>query len=436
MADEEITQEACRYFYQLIPTENPPEDSAGKTRFALYVERTDADGVPLHAGSISLATSVTLTDSLGFEPAEGWNTMAIPYTGIGGSGGLDNNGPETGTTEQGQSYISFYWYWGMAPEDAPTAPPGESDGHPKRQFIGTLIVPADGLTSDNIKLLPWPDTPIGKQQVADWQGALDQEAFLEVIKNTWRMPVLTVPGQGYYQGFHVEKVDDSAEVEKGQLAVDLTAGWEGFTLSAYAPKKAGRVLFYQPDETAEGNENLVAYANLEFYSGSGGNTPEIGYFTKRIDFESLTYYSASDELLGSLPDGTYHMVLTKPSHVTWEMDGLTFTDGSCSTLLGVAIDLPCGDIAVLNQADTGIYLGDGLIALEDRSVLLSYLHRGRNISAENPIGDDGAPNEAYYADLNGDGAVSLADFNILMLRENFHHTSIQGIQSMAKEIRK
>ena len=52
-AAEEAADGECRYYYQLV------KEETRQNLYYLYVERTDAGGVPLHAGSIVLGAKQT-----------------------------------------------------------------------------------------------------------------------------------------------------------------------------------------------------------------------------------------------------------------------------------------------------------------------------------------------------------------------------------------
>lgn len=377
--------EDVRYFYQLEPA------GTDKTEYLLYVERTDAAGIPLHAGSITLAAD----SSLSFEPAEGWRTFPLSnQTGTNF---------EIGTAADGSSYIGFYWYWYG---DADTEVPSVSGDYSNRQLLGTLEI-ASAAETDDIRLLPWPDTASGAARISALGTASDREAELEIVESVWRMPNIAIPSEGYYQGYYAESRTDT-DTEGDQYAVDLTAGWMGFSIGAYAPEKPAELLFYKYSD--DGTTELFAIAETDFGSGTG-------HFTGRIEFSSLSPKNPDTGSAVSLTDGYYDIVILKPSHVRCEIRKVNFdsSNGIFSELLGLHIELPCGDLVVKKADSAEAQLrGDGVISLKDRSVLMAFL---------NGVLTKDAP-EYSYADLNGDGAVSLSDLDILMSKENYNTKSI------------
>lgn len=384
-----------RYYYQLVPVTGEPGS------FSLYVERTDVEGTPLHAGNIALA--VPLSDGeLTFVPETGWATVAPQYSGPGQpSTGLVQ---ETGTLTDGRRYISFSWYWQEFAGDLPSS----SGDYSNRQLLGKLSLP-DGLRTDveSIQLLPWTETVTGAQIMQQWLVSTDKEAYKDILDSYWRMPNFNTPEQGYYQGFYVSERPDGEE-GPDQYAVDLTAGWQGFTIGAYAPEKPATLLFYKYSD--DGTSTLYAVAETTFGSGTG-------YFRGKVDFSALVTTDPDTKQSVSLVSGVYDLVILKPSHVKCEIKGVEYdeTNHIFPELQGLHVEIPCGDLVV--NADAGqlnLLRGDGVITLQDRSVLLACLN-GTISNTET---------EFTYADLDGDGVVSLADLDILMSAENYNKESI------------
>ena len=389
-----------RYFYQLIRDETNP------TELSLYVERTDKTARPLLAGYITLAAKA----SVSFSEDASWSIMAVDDST---SDAAHSGKMETGATASGLSYLSFYWHTklGGAPAD---------DAATGRQKLGTLTVPAD-LALEDIQLLPWPETATGGKWVDDWQKALaapdgDPEAYLDAIRSVWRMPDPSAVSQGFYQGYYAPEgkaegsAEDSAEgsnagsSDEGSVpedagaeqsetfAVDLTAGWQGFTVGAYAPERPLTLKFYQ-----EGK--LAAQAQYDCGTGSG-------HFKQRIDFTSLTYTQPAE---GFTLNGTYDLEISKPSHVTCTIKDLKFESGVCSMLLGLYAELPCGDVD-----------GDGDIRQDDRAELTQpSVYRSVYAPGTGPEGEAFHDPDAEPCDLDGDHRVDQRDLAILIAPANY-----------------
>lgn len=382
--DAPDTVSECRYYYQLV---SQPGASRYISEFALYVERTDENGELLHGGSIALAA--TTPGELTFEPEAGWQLTS--KAGAVASGDMD--GPETGTLDDGRKYICFGWLWNSSAGTTPPLSDSVDSGDASRQKIGTLRVPREGLPAEAVELLPWPETPTGSRQVGDWQsetaaGDPDGPA-MEILKSTWRMEDPSMPAQGYYQGYYVYEDPDG---EDGIKNVDLIPRWQGFVLGAYAPQRPVTLSFYQAGTDPE---NLVATASVSFGGG-------IGYFRSRIDFSALQLKSPTDTDMPELPDGTYTMVLEKPSHVKATFTGLTKTaDAYFPELMGMSVILPCGDVD-----------GNGFIGQKDRA-LLTQPEQYRTVYGE-PHEPDREP-----LDLDGDHRSDQKDLAILIAPANY-----------------
>ncbi len=378
--------EDVRYFYQLVP------NGEGNTEFLLYVERTDVSGIPLHAGSVTLAAPWAMA----FEPEEGWSTVAPSF-----SQG-ESVTSETGVTQDGY-YISFSWYWWGAYEEEL---PSSSGSYANRQLLGTLTTQYHTALED-IELLPWTETTSGAARLDELNNSPDKEAQMEIMEGVWRMPDINIPNEGYYQGFYAEERTDT-DTEGHQYAVDLTAGWQGFTIGAYAPEKPATLMFYQYSD--EGTPALYAVAETTFGSG-------VGYFRGRVDFSALALRTPDTGQAVSLVSGIYDIVILKPSHVKCEVIGVEF-DGInhiFPELQGLHVEIPCGDLVTKPNAEQlNLLRGDNVITLQDRSVLQACMNGGLSK----------ADWEYGYADLNGDGVVSLADLDILMSEENYNKKTI------------
>ena len=400
LSDSEPAAPACRYFYQLIRDENDP------TKLSLYVERTDKNSRPLLSGYITLAAEAPLS----FSKDDAWKIMAVDPTN---GDAVQSGQMEAGTTGGGLSYLSFYWHTGMG--DTPA-----DDPETRRQLLGTLTVPAD-LALEDIQLLPWPETTTGSKWLADWQTALadpdgDPEAYLEAIRSVWRMPDPDITLQGYYQGYYApegasdDSADDSADgstaeasdegsvpedtgVDKDEtFAVDLTAGWQGFSIGAYAPQRPVTLRFLS---------NGVAVATAQYDCGTG-----TGHFKQRIDFSSLTYTQPEE---GFTLNGTYDLEISKPSHVTCTIKDLEFEAGVCNMLLGIHVELPCGDVD-----------GDGDIRQDDRAKLTEpSMYRSIYAAETGPEGEAFHDPDKEPCDLDGDHRVDQRDLAILIAPANY-----------------
>lgn len=371
---------SCRYYYWL--EEDTGESEEGGTgnswRYNLYVARTDPEGYLLHTGYISLAAQA---DTLSFAPAEGWELLAEP---------------ENGTFEDSR-YLSFGWYW----TGGETGKPLEESKHgDTMQKLGVVTITGTAQPElEDIELLEWYNTQTGSRQVADWQAAAAQAAagdtnvfpedFLEIIDRTWRFAEPTSLW-GYYQGYYDPTEDWTGETLPRE---DLTPGWQGFRIGAYAPQRPITLTFQKP----ETGEVLAVAVNPGKDSGTG-------HFKTRIDFGSLTYTDKDGQALeGGLPDGTYTLVVSKLSHVTCTIPDVTFESGVCTELLGVYIELPCGDVD-----------RDGDIKQDDRAKLTAPgMYRSKR-SADEAQGTD---QEA--CDLDGDQRVDQTDLAILIAPANY-----------------
>lgn len=367
----------CRYYYWLEDaSEASGESGTGTWRYKLYVERTDPEGYLLHTGYIALAAE---TDTLSFAPAPGWNLL---------------DEPETGTFED-SVYISFGWIWG---ENANLE---DSKEGTNRQLLGTLTVQADTQPElEDIDLLEWYNTQTGSRQIQEWQDAVAQanggdtsifpEDYLEVIDNTWRFDEPT-SYDGYYQGYY-DPPDDWDQTKRPRE--DLTPGWQGFRIGAYAPERPITLEFCNPT-TGE----VIAKAVNPTKAG-------IGHFKTRINFGELTYTdkdgAPKDE--GWIPNDTYTLKISKYSHVTCTIPNLTFDEGGmCTRLLGVYIELPCGDVD-----------GDGDIQQDDRANLTEPgMYRSKATADET----QGPTPES--CDLDGDRRVDQTDLAILIAPANY-----------------
>lgn len=348
-----------RYVYQLVPVDNK------NRQFRLYVDRAETDDPALHTGSIVLAAELNGA-AMNFMPETGWTTMPV-------SGGL------TAAVESGKlgtrSYLSFTWYWDNGGADLPAS----SDRGPVSQYLGIVDLGSSVLTVEDIQLLPWPETPEGSRQVSAWQSAADPDAYLEIVQGIWRMTDTAQVSQGYYQGYYAaEHRKDTPEAD--QYAVDIFPGWQHFMIGAYAGAEPVTLTFYQ-------NGKETAKATAVFGT-------QIGHFRGQIDFSKLNYENGFARPM----DGVYDIVLEKQSHVKCTLERVKFTDGTCETLRGVYIELPCGDV---DQ--------DGEIRQYDRGLLTMPVRYGGA-----PLAEDGT-----RYDLDGDGHVDQMDLAILIAPANY-----------------
>ena len=403
----------CRYYYQLT------QASDNDTELLLTVDRTNPDGRPLFMGYITLAVK---NGSLQFLPADPWELTASPV-----SGGAASN-MDVGTTSDGWNYISFCW---QAKDQS------KVDASAASQTLGTLTVPK-GTTLDDIELLVWPETAAGKHLVALWEQAKQEtnpdpaviKGYLTDIESIWRMPDQEVLHQGYYQGYYAPEgpaqtpdPDETTQVpsvldpepepeqtpstsDEGQssvpedsaaddgdevFAVDLTAGWQGFQVGAYAPRRPITLTFLDP-----GTKEPVATASYAEPDGTG-------HFKARMDFTKLEYTEKPEDQEAFIPDGKYDLKISKPSHVTCTIPDLEFENGVCVDLLGIYVELPCGDVD-----------GDGFIGQYDRAQLTepeTYRMTYADEAQKNPNKEP--------CDLDGDHRVDQTDLSILIAPGNY-----------------
>ena len=384
---ESQTPISCRYFYQLIPQQT---SNAYSATFSLYVERTDEEAPPLHGGNIALSAPLG-GGEISFIPEAGW--LLTSYSGDKGDGT-----PATQVLEGNIRYISFHWLWddSYGTTDPPSGSTGDS-GSPNRQLLGTLEIPNGKLLPEDVELLPWTETELGAQLLAQWQADVnsggDAEASLEILQRVFRMEDLQVPTQGYYQGQYAY---DDGEGGK-DIPVDLVAGWQKLRLGAYAPERPATLSFYRTDEDPAGV--LVATASVSFGQGTG-------YFRSKIDFETLEYTTPDDPAetvsYTELPNGVYTVKLEKLSHVDAVLKGLTKSDeGLFPELMGVLLILPCGDVD-----------HSGAVQQADRAKLTAQIRYGRAMQAE-------------IFDLDGDGRVDQKDLSILIAPTNYSRKNIE-----------
>lgn len=403
----------CRYYYQLT-------QGSVDTDLLLTVDRTDPEGRPLFMGYITLAVR---NGSLQFVPADPWTLTASPVSG-GTASDMD-----AGTTSDGWNYISFCW---QAKDQSKVDASGAS------QVLGTLTVPRD-TTLDDIELLVWPETAAGKHLVSLWEQAKQEtdpdpaiiSGYLTDIESIWRMPDREVLHQGYYQGYYAPEgpaqtpdpdagtepdettlspvpeaeqtpspsdegqdpvpedsaADDGAEV----FAVDLTAGWQGFQVGAYAPQRPITLTFLDP-----GTKATVAEATYAMDTGTG-------HFKARMDFTKLAYTQKPEGAETFIPHGKYDLKISKPSHVTCTIPELEFENGVCVDLLGIYVELPCGDVD-----------GDGFIGQYDRAQLTEPATYRMTYADEAQKDPNKEP-----CDLDGDHRVDQTDLSILIAPGNY-----------------
>lgn len=380
---------SCRYFYQLIPQQT---GNVHRATYSLYVERTAEEAPALHGGNISLSAPLG-GGEISFTPEAGW--LLTSYSGDRADGT-----PGTQVLGQNIRYISFHWLWddSHGTTDPPSGSTGDG-GSATRQLLGTLEIPNGNLQIEDVELLPWPETELGGQLVANWQadvaGGGDAEASLTIIQEVFRMEDLKVPTQGYYQGQYA--YDDG---EGGRnISVDLTAGWQRFRIGAYAPNRPVTLEFYRTDEDPDGV--LVAKASLTFGQATG-------YFKGKIDFETLEYLDPDKNQITytDLPNGVYTIKLTKLSHVDATLKGLSKTDDMLfPELMGVCLILPCGDVD-----------HSGAVQQSDRAKLTAAIRYGKSMTEE-------------IFDLDGDGRVNQKDLSILIAPTNYSRKNIENTYS-------
>lgn len=410
----------CRYYYQLTPVAD------SETEFVLSVNRTAVSGRPLHGGYITLAAK----DPLSFTPDAAFSVVTSS------SGGPGQDGTGDGSTAEGLSYLSFGW---LAKEDS------SLDTDTRQQVLGTLTVSA-GTKLPDIEMLPWPKTDTGSEQLSlylqEAQSADPDQALLEAylidLQSIWRMPELSVPMEGYYQGYFAlegtGEVPEPTPEESGASdleedsaleppptptptppkedpwegeKVDLRAGWYGFRIGAYAPERPVELTFYEAGTLNGGQPVVLAKASHAFAEKGSGT---YGHFRGQIDFKKLTYYSDTDVPLGedevtALLNGSCDLVISKPSHASCTIEDLQFTDGVCEMLLGVYVELPCGNV----NGDR-----DGRIRQDDRAALTAPDRYGTMYPDEAREDPTTEP-----CDLNGDHRVDQTDLAILIAPANY-----------------
>lgn len=410
----------CRYFYQLTPAAD------SETEFVLSVDRTAVSGRPLHGGYITLAAKGTMS----FAPDAAFSVVTSA------SGGPGQDGTGDGSTSDGLSYLSFGW---LAREG------GLLDADTPRQVLGTLTVPA-GTELLDIELLPWPKTDTGSTQLSLYQQEAQSpdpdpellEAYLIDIQSIWRMPELSTPVEGYYQGYFAPEgtgevpeptpeEPSTSEVEEDSALeptptptptppkedpwegekVDLTAGWYGFRIGAYAPERPVEITLYEAGTAKSTQPVVLAKASYAFAEMGSGT---YGHFRGQIDFKKLTYYSDTDVPLGedavtALLNGSCDLVISKPSHASCTIEDLQFTEGVCEMLLGVYVELPCGNV----NGDR-----DGRIRQDDRAALTAPDRYGTIYPEE--VWKDPTKEPC---DLDGDHRVDQTDLAILIAPANY-----------------
>lgn len=410
----------CRYYYQLTPAAD------SETEFILSVDRTDVSGRPLHGGYITLAAK----EPLSFTPDAAFSIVTSS------SGGPGQDGAGDGSTSEGLAYLSFGW---LAVEG------GSLDADTPRQVLGTLTVSA-GTELMDIELLPWTKTDTGSTQLSLYQQEAQSpdpdpellEAYLIDIQSIWRMPDLAMPMDGYYQGYFAPEgtgeapeptpeqpsasdVEEDSTLEppptptptppkedpwEGEK-VDLTAGWYGFRIGAYAPERPVEITLYEAGTAKNAQPVVLAKASHAFAEKGSGT---YGHFRGQIDFKKLTYYSDTDVPLDedevtALLNGSCDLVISKPSHASCTVENLRFTEGVCEMLLGVYVELPCGNV----NGDP-----DGRIRQDDRAELTAPDRYGTMYPDEAREDPTKEP-----CDLDGDHRVDQTDLAILIAPANY-----------------
>lgn len=388
-SDADASVQSCRYYYWLEdedPNTSGESAAEGTWRYNLYVARTDPEGKLLHTGYIALAAEA---DALSFEPSTAqWDIFSVAP-----DSDTIQSDPETGTFE-GSRYISFGWDW--VGEDLTDSAAGDM------QLLGTVILEGKKPLLEDIELLEWYNTPAGSRLIAAWQDEVakaddgdpsaDPTPYWEVVDRTWRFES-SVSYDGYYQGYY----DAESELDK-DVRVDLLPGWQGFRVGAYAPERPITLTFCNPN-TGE------VEAKADHRAGDG-----IGHFKTRIDFKKLSYTDKDGhELEGFIPSDTYTLVISKPSHVQCTIPDLTFDTGECTLLLGVYIELPCGNVD--NDSD---------IQQDDRAQLTApeIYRKTYKAIADEALGPDQEP-----CDLDGDHRVDQTDLAILIAPANYGRQS-------------
>lgn len=348
--------------------------------FVLSVSGAASDGSTtpvLHAGAAGLqAAMLNAADGdgalLSFTPAEGIETRALD-----GTSGIERGAPED--AEGKGSYAGFVWNVAEGRDPAALA----ADGALK---LGTLTVPIGKADAAMVSILPWTQTKTGWAQYGRLAAAgADTEALAQLIGANWRIEngLEGDPHIGYYQGYYA--TDD------GQQAVDIGCGWQSLVVRSYRPQSELTLELYRDGATA-----LTAKTTIPAHTG------QIGRVSDAIRFASLTYVSAAGTPYEQLPDGTYRLVLRKPSHAAVSCTGVTVSGGSIfPQLTGQTITLPCGELD-----------GDGRIKLRDRACLTAPGRYGtrRGSAAYTTY-------ETY--DLDGDGQIGQRDLAILAAPENY-----------------
>ena len=419
--EPETSVKPCRYFYQLTPVAD------SETEFVLSVDRTAVSGRPLHGGYITLAAK----DPLSFTPDAAFNVVTSS------SGGPGQDGAGAGSTSGGLSYLSFGW---LAREGS------LPDADTSRQVLGLLTVSA-GTELLDIELLPWPETDTGSAQLSLYQQEAQSpnpdpellEAYLTDIQSIWRIPELSVPMEGYYQGYFAPEgtgeipepsPEEPSASDTGTEAsdtepsptptptppkedpwegekVDLTPGWYGFRIGAYAPERPVEITLYEAGTANSAQPVVIAKASHAFAEQGSGT---YGHFRGQIDFKKLIYYSDTDVPLGedevtALLNGRCDLVVSKPSHASCTFENLQFTEGVCEMLLGVSVELPCGNV----NGDK-----DGMIRQDDRADLTAPGRYGTKYPDEAHTDPTAEP-----CDLDGDHRVDQTDLAILIAPANY-----------------
>lgn len=254
--------------------------------------------------------------------------------------------------------------------------------------LGTITVPdvtlnaegyPDGWSDKPFRLLNWKNTDLANNilftridENDETSSPINDEIWRDITEAEKTSLGANAP-EGYYQGFIFDLDGNSTQTD-----IDFT-----FISELEYPNKviSGSVEGYNPKNTVQ----------IAVYSVTTGEAYAAGITGYAIYADGRTVY---DYEIKVPEDGTYTVVYSKQSHLTYATD---VTIAEKETELPY-LKLLCGDIN-----------GDGYIKLPDRANLIRFLNRQKPTTYTTQFD---------LSDLNGDGLVNLFDIGILKANMN------------------